>query len=43
VIQEFDLRLDELHNDSTTISLFGAYEDAAEDLRLVLLRNGRRV
>ena len=31
VIQEFDLRLDELHDDSTTISFFGAYEDAAEE------------
>ncbi len=31
VIKEFDLRLDELHNDSTTISFFGAYSDAAEE------------
>jgi transposase len=29
VIREFDLRLDELHNDSTTISFFGAYADAS--------------
>lgn len=29
VIREFDLRLDELHNDSTTISFYGAYEDAS--------------
>lgn len=31
VIGEFDLGLDELHNDSTTVSFFGAYEDAAEE------------
>lgn len=31
VIKEFDLRLDELHNDSTTISFFGAYSDAAQE------------
>lgn len=30
VIKEFDLQLDELHNDSTTISFFGAYADAGE-------------
>jgi len=30
VIEEFDLRLDELHNDSTTVSFFGAYDNAAE-------------
>lgn len=29
VIVEFDLRLDELHNDSTTVSFFGAYPEAA--------------
>ena len=28
---EFDVRLDELHNDSTTVSFFGAYEDASEE------------
>jgi len=31
VIAEFGLRLDELHNDSTTVSLFGAYDQAAEE------------
>ncbi len=30
VIKEFDLRLDELHNDSTTVSFFGAYDKAAK-------------
>ena len=30
VIEEFDLRLDELHNDSTTVSFFGAYDQASE-------------
>ena len=29
VIEEFDLRLDELHNDSTTVSFFGAYDQAS--------------
>lgn len=29
--QEFDLALDELHNDSTSISVFGAYKAAAEE------------
>ena len=33
VITEFDLQLDELHNDSTTISFFGAYDKAAEEGR----------
>ena len=33
VIEEFDLRLDELHNDSTTISFFGAYDKAFEEGR----------
>jgi transposase len=28
---EFKLGLDELHNDSTTVSFFGAYSDAAEE------------
>ncbi len=28
VVKEFDVELDELHNDSTTISFFGSYEDA---------------
>ncbi len=31
VITEFGLRLDELHNDSTTVSFFGAYDQAAEE------------
>jgi transposase len=31
VIQKFNLSLDELHNDSTTVSFFGAYEEAAEE------------
>ncbi len=31
VIQEFGLRLDELHNDSTTVSFFGAYHEASEE------------
>ena len=31
VVREFDLNLDELHNDSTTISFFGAYPDAATE------------
>jgi transposase len=31
VIEEFDLSLDELHNDSTSISFYGAYEDASEE------------
>lgn len=30
-IQEFEVDLDELHNDSTTISFFGAYKAAAEE------------
>ena len=31
VIKEFCLHMDELHNDSTTVSFFGAYSDAAEE------------
>ena len=31
MVSEFDLKLDELHNDSTTISFFGQYEDAAQE------------
>jgi transposase len=31
VIQEFHVGLDELHNDSTTVSFYGAYEDAAQE------------
>ena len=30
VIDEFQVSLDELHNDSTTVSFYGAYEDASE-------------
>ena len=28
VVEEFEVELDQLHNDSTTISFFGSYEDA---------------
>ena len=31
VIDEFQVSLDELHNDSTTVSFYGAYEDAAKE------------
>jgi transposase len=31
VIQVFGLRLDELHNDSTSLSVYGAYADAAQE------------
>jgi transposase len=31
VVHAFTLALDELHNDSTTVSFFGAYTDAAEE------------
>lgn len=35
VIGEFQVSLEELHNDSTTVSFFGAYDEAAEEgLRL---------
>jgi transposase len=37
VIQEFAVGLDELHNDSTTVSFYGAYDDASEEGR----RRGR--
>lgn len=37
VIQEFAVRLDELHNDSTTVTFYGAYADAAQEGR----RDGR--
>ena len=30
VVQEFSVNLDELHNDSTTVSFYGAYEDAQQ-------------
>jgi transposase len=31
VIQEFQVSLDELHNDSTTVSFYGAYDDAGQE------------
>jgi transposase len=31
VIKEFDVRLDELHNDSTSLALHGAYREASEE------------
>jgi transposase len=31
VIQEFDISLDELHNDSTTVSFYGAYDQAGQE------------
>ena len=31
VIQEFAITLDELHNDSTTVSFYGAYDDAGQE------------
>jgi transposase len=34
VVKEFGLSLDELHNDSTTVSFFGAYLDAAREGRV---------
>jgi transposase len=37
VVREFNVRLDELHNDSTTVSFYGAYEDAQQERR----QNGR--
>lgn len=33
-VSEFDVRLDELHNDSTTITFFGDYPDAEAEQRL---------
>ncbi len=33
VIEEFQLNLDELHNDSTSVSVYGAYSEAAEEGR----------
>jgi transposase len=33
VVQEFGVSLDELHNDSTTVSFYGAYSAAAEERR----------
>jgi len=35
VVKEFGLCLDELHNDSTSVSVFGAYLDAAIERRLL--------
>ena len=37
VVEEFAVGLDELHNDSTTVSFYGAYDEAAEEGR----RRGR--
>ena len=34
VIREFDLQLDELHNDSTTVTLTGDYADAKQEKQL---------
>lgn len=33
VVREFDVNLDELHNDSTTVTFFGRYEDARRGAR----------
>jgi len=38
VIREFDVRLDELHNDSTSVRVYGAYENASKEK----LRRGRK-
>jgi len=38
VIEQFHLSLDELHNDSTTVSFFGSYDDATEET----VRRGRK-
>ena len=35
VVKEFGLRLDELHNDSTSVSFFGAYLSAALERRIL--------
>ena len=35
VVKEFDVGLDELHNDSTTVSFCGAYLDAAVERRVL--------
>jgi len=35
VVKEFGIRLDELHNDSTTVSFFGAYLNAAMERRVL--------
>jgi hypothetical protein len=39
VVKEFSVRLDELHNDSTTVSFYGAYADAASDGIFPLVSN----
>ena len=31
VVKEFDVSLEELHNDSTTVSFYGAYDEASEE------------
>lgn len=31
VVREFDVRLDQLHNDSTSLSFYGAYHEASEE------------
>ena len=31
VVKEFDVSLEELHNDSTTVSFYGAYDDASQE------------
>jgi transposase len=31
VVKQFDVRLDELHNDSTTVSFYGTYDEAEEE------------
>ncbi len=31
VVKEFDISLDELHNDSTTVSFYGAYDEAGQE------------
>lgn len=35
VVQEFDVRLDELHNDSTTVTSFGDYPEAQQEERIL--------
>ena len=40
VVKEFGVSLEELHNDSTTVSFYGAYHDAAEEEPR---RGGRRL
>jgi len=33
-VREFDVQLDELHNDSTTVTFHGAYEEAAQEAQI---------